>query len=140
MDMRDYLFGGTTRQMVYKSLDANTLRSRVFSNNLANVTTHGYQRKEVNFEDQLKDALKIKVKGKITNEEHIEISKKAALKTVKPMAFESTDPTLPGEINNVDIDMEMAKLAENQLQYNFNIKFAGFSKFLSAISGQASQQ
>jgi len=30
---------------------------------------------------------------------------------------------LPGQINNVDIDMEMAKLAENQILFTSSVKF-----------------
>jgi len=34
-----------------------------------------------------------------------------------------TDPTNPGEINNVDIDIEMGKLAENEIAFNFATTF-----------------
>jgi flagellar basal-body rod protein FlgB len=33
------------------------------------------------------------------------------------------DPTLPSSVNNVDIDKEMADLAQTQIQYNFMAKF-----------------
>jgi flagellar basal-body rod protein FlgB len=42
---------------------------------------------------------------------------------VEPFAYRSQDPTLPGEINNVDVDMEAAKLAENQLLFMYGVKF-----------------
>src|SRR6185369_11481519 len=61
VDIRNYLFGGQTRQMEYKALDASTLRARTISENLANVQTPGYKRKEVDFEDQLQKALKAKL-------------------------------------------------------------------------------
>jgi flagellar basal-body rod protein FlgB len=50
---------------------------------------------------------------------------------------EPLDPTLPSGVNNVDVDKEMAKLAENQIMYNFGIRFAGFDKYNSAITGRA---
>jgi flagellar basal-body rod protein FlgB len=137
MNIRDYLFSGTTRQLVYKSLDASALRSRVVAQNLANVDTPGYRRKEVSFEDQLQDALKKKVAGDTTQDGHLPFGKKVDLTGVTPKVFEPLDQTLPGELNNVDVDMEAAKLAENQILYNFGIKFAGFDKIMSAIAGRS---
>lgn len=137
MDIRKYLFGGTTRQLVYKSLDASALRGRVIAQNLANVETPGYQRKEVSFEDQLQDLIKKKVAGATTQEGHMPLGKGIDLTQVKPKVFEAQDPTLPGEINNVDLDVEAAKMAENQILFNFGIKFAGFDKLNAAIAGRA---
>ncbi len=136
MDLRGYIFQKPTRQLVYKSLDANGMRNRAVSHNIANANTVGYQRKEVHFEDQVKAALQLKVDGERTNQDHMEIGRKAAIKKIKAFALEANDPTLAGEINNVDIDLEMSKLAENQIQYNYNVKFAGFEKFLGAIKGR----
>ncbi len=138
MDIRDYLFGGATRQIVYKSLDAGALRGKAIAQNLANVMTPGYQRKEVNFEEQLKKAMEVKVPGESTQPGHLDITKGKRLADIKPFVYTAKDPTLPGEINNVDVDMEAAKLAENQILYNYAIKFAGFEKMNSAIKGQAS--
>lgn len=138
MNIRDYLFNGTTRQIVYKSLDASALRSRVTAQNLANVDTPGYQRKEVNFEEQLRDVMNKKVAGMQTQEGHMPFGKGVDLTEVVPKVFEPKDQTLPGEINNVDVDLEAAKMAENQILYNYAIKFAGFDKFMSAIAGRVS--
>lgn len=137
MDIRQYLFGGTTRQLVYKSLDAGALRSRVVAQNLANVDTPGYKRKEVSFEDQLQDLIKKKVPGDQTQEGHLPLGKGVDLSGIRPKVYEPQDPTLPGEINNVDVDIEAAKMAENQLLYSFAIKWAGFDKLNSAIAGRA---
>lgn len=138
MDIRNYLFGGLTRQTVYKSLDASALRGRVIAENLANVDTPGYQRKEVLFEDQLKKALEKKLPGEITQPSHMEFGKGVDLSKVVPQVFTPLDPTLPGELNNVDIDIEAAKMAENQILFNYAIKFAGFDKMNSAILGHGS--
>lgn len=136
MDVRSYLFGKTTRQMVYKSLDANMMRQRAISNNIANANTEGYLRKEVSFEDRLKAVIDKKIDGDTTNQRHMELGKVQEIQKLKPLVYEANDPTLAGEVNNVDIDMEMSKLAENQIQYQFNTRFVGFDKYLSAISGQ----
>lgn len=137
MDIRNYLFGTTTRQLVYKSLDASALRARVTAQNLANVDTPGYRRKEVSFEDQLHDALKKKLAAANTQPDHLPFGKGVDLSAITPKVFEAQDQTLPGEINNVDVDMEAAKMAENQILFNYGIKFAGFDKLMSAIAGRS---
>ncbi len=138
MEIQKYLFGGTTRQIVYKSLDASTLRNKAISQNLANTMTPGYKRKEVDFEDQLRKIMDQKLTGNTTQSGHIPIGKGMDLSQLQAKAFEPQDEALPGDINNVDIDMEGAKLAENQILYNYLIKFAGFDKFNTAISGRQS--
>jgi len=138
MDIRSYLFGGLTRQTVYKSLDAGALRNRVIAQNLANVTTPGYRRKEVSFEQELKKVFEKKIPGETTQPGQIDIARGADVSKVEPKVVEPIDPTLPGGINNVDVDMEMSKLAENQILYDFALKFAGFDRFLGAINGKIS--
>lgn len=138
MDIRNFLFGGTTRQLLYKSLDASALRSRVVAQNLANVDTPGFRRKEVSFEDQLQDLMKRKLAGSVTQEDHLPFGKGVDLTKVAPKVFEAADQTLPGEINNVDVDLEAAKMAENQILYNYAIKFSGFDKYMAAIAGRPS--
>lgn len=139
MDIRNYLFGTTTRQTLYKSLDAGSLRAKVLAENIANVNTPGYQRKEVSFEEDLRKALEKKLPGDTRQVGHIDIEKGIDLSKVQPEVYTPIDPAQAGEINNVDIDMEMSKLAENQILYNFAIKFTGFDKYNAAISGSAAQ-
>lgn len=136
MDTRNYLFGGTTRTLVYKALDATAMRSKAISQNLANATTPGYQRVEVSFEEAIREAMKKKINGDRTTESHMELGRKAALARVTPEAYKAADPTLPGEVNNVDVDLEASKMAENQIEYNFLIQNAGFNKLQAAIKGQ----
>ena len=137
MDIRKFLFGGDTRQLMYKSLDATALRSRVIAENLANVETPGYQRKEVNFEDQLQNALKMKLAAQQTQPGHLPSGKGLDLAKVQAFVYEPKDATLPGEINNVDVDMEGSKMAENQILYTYLTKWVGFEKYNNAITGRA---
>ncbi|MCL2282044.1 MAG: flagellar basal body rod protein FlgB [Fibromonadales bacterium] len=134
---RDRLFKTDTRMLVYKSLDANAMRGRAIAQNIANAQTPGYNRVEVNFEEQVREAMRKQVEGKTTDDQHMEIGRKASLKKVEPYVFRPNDPTNPGEVNNVDIDIENAKMAENQIQHNYNMQFAGFSKIQAAIKGQS---
>lgn len=136
MDIRDYLFGGETRQMAYKALDASAMRGRAIAENLANVQTPGYKRKEVDFEDQLRNALKSKLAATQDQAGHLPAGKGVDLTKIQPKVFEPQDPSLPGEVNNVDVDMEGSKMAENQIYYSFLIKWVGFDKYMAAIAGR----
>lgn len=115
----------TTMPVIGKSLDAAMLRSRVIANNIANLTTPGYKRVEVSFEAELKKALsKTKLRGTMTDSRHMDFGRKSIAK-VKPVSYRPNDGTLPSGVNNVDIDTEMAKLAENQLMFSTGVKLKG---------------
>jgi flagellar basal-body rod protein FlgB len=106
-----------------RGLDAYTHRSKAIANNLANVTTPGYKRIEVEFEQKLRQYLdENMVKGERTNHNHFRHGR-PELDEVIPKGVRSQDPVQAGEINNVDIDLEMAKLAENHIMYNMGVKF-----------------
>ncbi len=129
----------TTIPAVLKSLDAGMLRARTIANNIANVTTPGYKRVEVSFEDELRKALdETRLKGMKTDGKHLDIGRKNISK-IKPRAYRPHDPTMPSGVNNVDIDMEMAKLAENQLMYNMSLKFVkgGYAKLNAAVQAKS---
>jgi flagellar basal-body rod protein FlgB len=137
MVTRELLFRKTALPAVAKSLDASMLRSKAIANNIANVDVPGYQRVEVDFERQLSKALdKSKLRGEKTNKAHLNIGRKD-LSKVKPEAYRPVDNTLPSGVNNVDIDIENAKMAENQILFNFGVKFASarFGAVQQSIKG-----
>jgi flagellar basal-body rod protein FlgB len=124
-----------------KSLDASMLRQRAIANNIANVNTPGYQRIEVTFEDELRKALdKTKIRGLRTDAQHLELGKRN-IASLQPKVEKPLDPALASGVNNVDIDLEMAKLAENQILYNFSAKFLSgkFKKLNAAIQAKSVQ-
>jgi flagellar basal-body rod protein FlgB len=136
------IFDKSSIPLLVKSLDAGMLRSRVIANNIANVNTPGYQRLEVNFEEELRKALdKNKLKGLRTDEKHLNLGS-GDISKINAKVEKPNDPTLPSGVNNVDIDMEMSKLAENQILYNFSAKFlrGKFNKLNAAIQSKSIQQ
>jgi len=114
----------TSIPVASKGLDAYTHRGRAIANNIANVSTQGYRRIEVSFEEQLRKALdkELNLPGKRTDNNHFFLGRKE-LEHVKSEGYRVEDQTNPGEINNVDIDIEMAKLAENEIAFNFATAF-----------------
>ncbi len=97
-----------------KAADAAALRHQVLSNNIANDDTPGFKRQDVAFESELKKAL-----GKATDNTNID-KRVGNIKTEQLKANIYTDMEgysyrLDG--NNVDIETENVKLAENQIKY-----------------------
>jgi flagellar basal-body rod protein FlgB len=121
-----------------KSLDASALRGKAISNNLANVLTPGYKRIEVSFESELRKAIDPnQLSGARTNSAHMDIGRKDIGK-IMPTAYRPGGPLLPGDVNDVDVDMEAAKLSENQLFYQASAKFMidRYTTLKSAIQGR----
>jgi flagellar basal-body rod protein FlgB len=101
-----------------RGLDAQALRGKAVANNMANVTTPGYQRLEVQFESLLREHLD----GNRVKVPPVTGSLPKVFSLPEAQVHRSKDPVLPGEVNNVDIDLEMANLAETQLAYMADVK------------------
>lgn len=113
----------TSIPVAAKGLDAYSLRGKAINDNLANVNTPGFRRIEVSFEDQLREALDRKtLLGDRTENAHMYLGR-PELDKIHAQGYRANDITNPSDVNNVDVDMEMAKLAENQIAYNFSVKF-----------------
>ena len=98
-----------------KALDASNLRETVITNNLANVNTPGYKRREVDFESLLQQELD-KVKWNSLDEkiEDVELGHLEAGVHLDMQAY-GYNHRLDG--NNVDVDVENVELASEQLLY-----------------------
>ena len=96
-----------------KAADASWIRNEAISNNIANVDTPGYKRQDVNFEEQLRKAMK--------NSRYTSIDERVAkvdLDRLNPITYRDHS-TLSYRLdgNNVDIDTENVELASNQIRY-----------------------
>jgi len=125
MLIKNALYSHTSIPATDKSLDAQTLRGRAIAANLANIATPGYERIEVAFEEALKKALNPDSMAPSSSKSHGEthMPVKPDLEHVVPIAFRPVDLTQPSGVNNVDVDMEMSKLAEMQLAYQLGLRF-----------------
>ncbi|MBB2182732.1 flagellar basal body rod protein FlgB [Lachnospiraceae bacterium MD1] len=94
-----------------KAADASWKRNEVISNNIANVDTPGYKRKDVQFESYLMSALL----GDNSLDKRVANAK---LNTLDATVY-TDNATLSYRMdgNNVDIDTESANLAQNQIRY-----------------------
>lgn len=106
--------------LMQKSLDAVAVRHQNIVNNLANVDTPGFKRVEVSFQDQLKTALNQSSEPCLlwrTHPKHLPLNEPVDLKNFQPQVKTVTETIGRNDQNNVDLEMETAKLAENQLLY-----------------------
>lgn len=98
------------------ALGAASQRQAVLSNNLANVNTPMYKRQDVNFDGVLAKALDSeKAAGDIGA---------PALDSLAPQVYTDTTTSMRADGNNVDVDNEMANLAENNVRYNALVQLA----------------
>lgn len=97
-----------------KAADASYARNELLTNNIANIDTPNYKRKDIQFDAMLQSAL---AGGGSLDErvedinEHIEDFSATSYTDNSSLSYR-----LDG--NNVDIDTESAYLAENQIRYN----------------------
>ncbi|MCS7234187.1 MAG: flagellar basal body rod protein FlgB [Synergistetes bacterium] len=115
------MFFDKTTRVLEKTLSALSLRQEVIANNIANVNTPEYRRKEVTFEEELKEALSQqpkKLRGYVTHPRHIPIPQpQLTLESVKPEVWERDDLFFRNDKNGVDIDLELAELAKNAMKH-----------------------
>ena len=98
-----------------KALDASNLRETVIANNMANINTPGYKRREVDFESLLRQELdSIKWNSLDEKIDNVELGHLNAGVHFDMQAY-GYDYRLDG--NNVDVDVENTELASEQLRY-----------------------
>lgn len=96
-----------------KAADAAWQRNNLIANNLSNVDTPGYKRKDLDFESQLAEALNRS--GYTTMDAKVADLKTSRLNPITYTDYERFSYRLDG--NNVDVDTEGAYLAKNQVVY-----------------------
>ncbi|RXZ77284.1 flagellar basal body rod protein FlgB [Paenibacillaceae bacterium] len=114
------LLNGSGFRRLESAMNAAELRQKVVSNNIANNDTPYYKRSEVLFEEMLGQAMSNQTDGQLalkrTDARHIGNGGTGDI----PQSIVRTDEhtVMNNNVNNVDIDREMALLAKNQLRYN----------------------
>jgi flagellar basal-body rod protein FlgB len=95
-----------TERALEVALHGTELRQQVIANNLANVNTPNFKRSDVEFQQQLAEALQF------------DGSSTSAVAAVTPTVQTDNLTTMRVDGNNVDVDRESTYLAETQLQYS----------------------
>ncbi len=118
--MLDQIMRSGNFDYLERGMKAAELRQQVIAHNLANVNTPGFKRSEVAFESMLARELYGDPEGTLplvrTHDRHLPI---AHLKTRAEAKIEmDKTTTMRVDKNNVDVDIEMASLAKNQIYFN----------------------
>jgi flagellar basal-body rod protein FlgB len=106
---------------VRKGMDASSVRQKVYANNIANVDTPHYKRSEVNFEDAFKQAIEKnphRLVGFRTSNMHIPINPHTDINSIQPTIWRENDTFTRADDNNVDMDVEMANVAKNEIMFD----------------------
>ncbi len=92
-----------TTNIVQKALEGNWARHKAIVNNIANVDTPNYKRKDVAFTNLLDEAMR-------RNDGSFENVKPRVYTDYKNLSYRTDG-------NNVDMDLEMGFLARNQIRH-----------------------
>lgn len=124
--MLDSLFDNLP--IIQGSLNGLSARQKAIGENIANADTPGYKRLEVSFEGNLRKMMGQKAAEsddldlKTDSKRHFSLGPNAD----KPLAElrKVTDESYRNDKNNVNIDLEMANLADTNIRYNTMAKLA----------------
>lgn len=138
--MIDGIFSSEIYKVLEKSLNAASMQHQMISNNISNVDTPGYKRSEVVFQSKLNEVLGFKDKVflplAVTHQNHISVSPNITINDINPEIIVNNETSLRTDDNNVDIDVEMSKLAENTAYYSSlaqltSLKLSGLQSVIS---------
>ena len=138
--MLEQIMNSTNFYYLPRAMTAASMRQEVVAHNIANINTPNYVKKNLEFEEMLAQEIygETKPKGKVqlvqTNDKHLPFRKLNAYAT--PAFVEDRSAIMRVDHNNVDIDIEMATLAKNQIYYNaMATQLGGYvSKLRNAIT------
>lgn len=117
--MLEQIMNSSNFNYLGRGLAAANLRQEVISNNIANVNTPNFKKSDVVFEELLAKEIGMDDSGRLplvrTHDRHLPVG---MIGGAKASIEEDDTTTMRVDNNNVDIDIEMASLAKNQLYYN----------------------
>ena len=123
MPIQDSLFSSQLDNM-QRALDRTTQRNALLTQNLANVNTPGYKRKDIDFDIVLDGAL-------AQSQRNIKQMQEQQAQML------SDQTSLRADGNNVDMEKEVASISETQLRYQALTELASnyFSQISNVIKG-----
>ena len=111
-------------EMLSKSMELRTRRNSMIAANVANRETPGYRAQDLVFEKELEKAVYSEKPGplNISDPRHFDGTQREPIGDVEGTQINSFNPDPRMDGNTVDLDKEMAKLAENQLMYQASVR------------------
>ena len=125
MNNHSFSFGnwvGRTVQLLSRSLDLRAQRHGVIASNLANIDTPGYKPLELTFEKELQQALDLGgPRPTRTHQDHLP-GTVGEVATIEPRLRQQREYALGNGSYQLDLDKEMARLAQNSLAYEVTVQ------------------
>lgn len=102
-------------EIITRALDGSARRGELIANNLANISTPGYKRQDIDFKSALKKEMGSvsSISLKTTRSNHLPFSKQYV-----SIQNSQNNRNYRNDENSVDVDVEMAELAKNSIYYN----------------------
>ncbi len=111
------LLDSLSMRMVQKALDMRQIRQQLIASNIANVDTPHYRSKDVAFEEQLRMAAQTP-RGRLATTHVAHLQGKGGLRDMRPEVVSPAQSSVKNDMNSVDLEHEMMKMAENNIMYN----------------------
>lgn len=106
--------------LLKKFLDVSSLRHKLVSGNIANVSTPGFKSRDVDFHGEMNKALGNKSRVRVTTTHPGHITGRRSSDSPPEILVNKSKES--NGINNVNIDKEMAGLAQNQIYYTIGAR------------------
>ena len=133
------MLGDYTWSVIEKETECLAQRFKAVTRNIANANTPGYARRNVSFEDQMREVMEQgkKLHMTVTDAAHIP-SHPLRMADVEAAEIKIQDERYRLDLNNVDPEREMAVLSETRMMYTAFMRVAGskLSMLKSVIAGR----
>jgi flagellar basal-body rod protein FlgB len=131
------VFNKTSIPLLGHLADLAALQQKLIASNVANVNTSGYRGRRIDFDGELKKAIdKPRAAPELSHPRHLPLKTAGARPPEVTEVKHSENST---GVNSVDVEQEMANLAQNQLIFDFAATMLGkkFRGLKAAIRGKA---
>lgn len=114
MDVND-----KTLKALSTALNFREMKQKLISSNIANANTPGYKSKKLDFEEALARALDVdgQMKMNVNHLRHHNVGN-GGFNNLEPEIYDDPNGVVSENGNTVDVEAEMAKMAENKLMYD----------------------
>jgi flagellar basal-body rod protein FlgB len=114
MDMND-----KTLKALTTALNFREMRQELISSNVANANTPGFKAKKMDFEEALARALDVdgQMQMNATDGRHFNVGN-GGFNNLEPEIYDNPNGVVSEDGNTVDVEAEMATMAENKLMYD----------------------
>jgi len=125
--------------MLTKSVDNTAYRHKLLVNNVANVNTPSYKRRDVaDFQKALREAEgKTSFRASTQNPRHIQFGS-LSFEELRPRSIKLEQTSYRNDNSSVDVDLEMAEMSKNGLRYQaYTRKLSGyFRSYKELLQGE----